>query len=165
MLTHAGTHLKTTQKWQSLETLSLQPTPIILSFRATFRSHYCTQGLKTLRTINPRRKLALYCNDFGYHLKGNEVEDIIKLQDFLLKCKINLDLNLRNIANFMTRNCMHIQPATMTCCTRTQSHNLLTINQKHFVGMDEMLLQEERLNYLMEQAKSPCMNNSSGLIS
>lgn len=57
----------------------------------------------------------------------------------------------------MTRNCVHIKPATVTCHTRTQSHGFLTGNQKHFAGIDEKPLQEERLNYLIEQAESPFM--------
>lgn len=63
----------------------------------------------------------------------------------------------------MTRNCLHIKPATVTCYTRTQSHGLLTRNQKHFAGTDEKPLQEERLNYLIKQAKSPFMKESLGL--
>lgn len=37
--------------------------------------------------------------------------------------------------------------------TGTQSHGLLTRSQKHFAGTDEKPLQEERFNYLIEQAK------------
>lgn len=63
----------------------------------------------------------------------------------------------------MTRNCLHIKPATVTRYTRTQSHSLLTRNQRHFAGTDEKPLQEKRLHYLIEQAKSPLMKESSGL--
>lgn len=52
----------------------------------------------------------------------------------------------------------------MTCHTGNQSHGLLTRSQKHFAGTDEKPLQEERFNYLIEQAKSSFMKESSGLL-
>lgn len=164
MLIHTGTCSKPTplpasslgaQRLQIFETSSLQSTPIIQSFRETLRSYYFTQESEIFSTMNPRRKLAL--NGFGYHFKFEVWRQPTKLQDLYDKCKINSDFNLRKIVNLMTRNCVHIKTATVTRHTRTQSHSLLTRKQKHFAGTDEKPLQEERLNYLIEQAKSAFM--------
>jgi len=151
------------ERLQAFETSSLRSTPIIQSFRAALRSYYFTQELKIFSTMNPRRKLTLNAMALVIISRLTSLKTATKLQAFLAKCKTNLDYNLTKIVNLMTRNCLHIKPAAMTCYTRTQSHSLLTRNQKHFAGTDEKPLQEERLNYLIKQAKSPFMKESSGL--
>lgn len=111
-----------------------------------------------------QKRTSFKCNGLWLSFQGSQVwRQPTKLWAFLAKCKINLDFNLWKTVNLMTRNCVHLKPAAVTCYTRIQSCSLLTRNQKHFAGTDEEPFLEERLNYLMEQAKSPFIKEFSGL--